>query len=92
MEGYEWDPVKAAANLKKHEVDFADAAVALSDPLALTMDDPDSEGEERFISMTMSPAGVVLITVYTYVEEGIRIISSRKASPGECKTYEAGYA
>lgn len=92
MEGFEWDPVKAAENLKKHEVDFADAAVALSDSRALTIDDPDAEDEERFISLTMGPDGVVLVTVYTYVEENIRIISSRKASPSERKTYEAGYA
>ena len=92
MEGFEWDPVKAAENLKKHEIDFADAAVALADPLALTIDDPDAEDEERFISLTMGPDGVVLVTVYTYVEENIRIISSRKASSSERKTYEAGYA
>lgn len=88
MEGFEWDPGKAAANLQKHEVDFADAAVSLSDPFALTMDDPDAEGEERFICLAMDPIGRVLVTVYAHVEENVRIISSRKASRGEIKTYE----
>jgi uncharacterized DUF497 family protein len=92
MRGFEWDPDKAAENLKKHEVDFADAAVSLSDPLALTIEDPDSEGEERFISLTMGPTGTVLLTVYSYVEDNVRIISSRRASPGERINYEAGYA
>jgi uncharacterized DUF497 family protein len=41
VDGYEWDPRKAAANLAKHNVDFADAALSLEDPLALTMPDPD---------------------------------------------------
>ena len=38
---FEWDPGKAAANLEKHGVDFADAAVALEDQCALTIEDPD---------------------------------------------------
>ena len=48
-DGYEWDARKAAENLRKHGVDFADAVVALEDPLALTMLDPDSNGEVRFV-------------------------------------------
>jgi uncharacterized DUF497 family protein len=87
--GFEWDPDKADLNLVNHGVDFADAAVSLSDPMAVTVEDPDAEGEERFISLALSPVGVVLVTVYTYVGENIRLISSRKASPGECRAYEA---
>ena len=49
----------------------------------------DAEGEERFISLALSPVAVVLVTVYTYVGENIRLISSRKASPGESRAYEA---
>jgi uncharacterized protein len=48
---YEWDPGKAATNLRKHGVDFADAALALEDPLAKTMPDPDAVGEERFVTV-----------------------------------------
>jgi uncharacterized protein len=88
MDGFEWDPVKAAANLKKHGVAFADVAVSLSDPRALTIPDPDTEGEERFITLAADPNGRVLITVYCYVEARIRIISSRKASPGQRQGYE----
>jgi uncharacterized DUF497 family protein len=48
---YQWDRAKAARNLKKHGVAFADAALALEDPLALTMADPDAIDESRFICL-----------------------------------------
>lgn len=43
-DGYEWDAAKADSNLRKHGVEFADAVAALEDPLALTVLDPDSNG------------------------------------------------
>ncbi len=54
---YEGDPAKAAANLKKHKVRFADAALSLEDPAARTIADPDASGEERFICLAADPAG-----------------------------------
>jgi uncharacterized DUF497 family protein len=88
MEGFEWDARKASANLIKHGVDFADAAVSLEDARALTAPDPDAVDEERFVTMGMDPHGRVLVTVYTHAGENCRIISARKASPGERKQYE----
>ena len=88
MDGYKWDPDKAAANIAKHKVDFADAALSLEDPLALTIPDPDTVGEERFVSLAVDPMGRVLVTVFTYVGDNVRIISARRASPGERKRYE----
>ena len=85
---YEWDPAKAAANLKKHGVRFADAVLALEDPAALTMPDPDSTGELRFVSLGMDPTGRVLVTVFTHRGRQIRIISCRKASRTERRNYE----
>ena len=41
-DGYEWDEAKAAANLRKHGVDFAEAVTALEDPFCMTLTDPDS--------------------------------------------------
>jgi hypothetical protein len=52
---YEWDEEKAAANLRKHGVDFADAALVLEDELALTMRDLYSENEARFVSIGRDP-------------------------------------
>jgi uncharacterized DUF497 family protein len=88
MDGFEWDPLKAAANLTKHKVDFADAAVSLEDPRAVTISDPDAIDEERFVTLAADPTGRVLVTVYTYSGANRRIISARKASPGERKRYE----
>ena len=85
---YEWDPAKAAANLRKHKVDFADAAVALEDPLARTVHDPDASGEERYVSLGSDPAGRLLVTVFMRRRKRIRIISSRRASPAERRHYE----
>jgi uncharacterized protein len=90
MDGFEWDVKKAATNLAKHGVDFADAALSLEDPMALTMEDPDSTGEDRFVTVARDPQGTVLLTVYSYAGENRRIISARKASPGERKRYEEG--
>jgi uncharacterized protein len=88
VDGYEWDPAKAAANLAKHHVDFADAALSLEDPLALTMPDPDAVDEERFVTLAADPTGRILVTVFAHVGDNVRIISARRASPGERKRYE----
>jgi len=86
---YEWDPAKAAANLKKHGVRFADAALALEDPLGLSTPDPDTSGEPRMIFLGADPAGRLLVTVYTMRGRFTRVISSRKASRAERRAYEA---
>ena len=88
VDGYEWDPLKAAANLAKHKVDFADAALSLEDPLALTMADPDAIGAARFVALAADPTGRILVTVFAHVGANIRIITARRASPGERKRYE----
>ena len=48
---YEWDEAKRQENIRKHEVDFADAVGALEDPFGLTRDDPTAEGEPRFVTL-----------------------------------------
>ncbi len=89
MDGYEWDLGKAAANLRKHGVDFADAALSLEDTQALTVSDPDASGEARYVCLAADPRGRILVTVFAYRDEKLRIISSRKASRGEQRRYEA---
>ena len=86
---FEWDADKAAANLRKHGVDFADAVPALEDDLALTMRDPDSDYEERFITLGHDPYGRLLVVVYTWRGERLRPISARKATGQERRRYEA---
>ena len=84
----EWDPEKAAANLRKHGVDFADAATALEDPNALSMPDDDPD-EERFVTLAMDALGRVLVISYTWRDETVRLISARRATRSERRQYEA---
>ena len=85
----EYDPRKAAANLKKHGVSFADAEGALSDPLAVTIEDTGALGEARFVTVGLGSAGEVLVVAYTEREGRIRLISVRRATPRERRNYEA---
>ena len=85
----EFDPVKAKANLHKHKVSFSHAEQALRDPMALTTEDPDSEGEQRFISLGLDALGRVLVVVHTPRGSRTRLISARKASRGESEQYGA---
>jgi hypothetical protein len=88
----QWDPNKAAANLIEHGVAFSEAATVLWDDLALTRDDPDALGEQRFVTLGMSSTGAVLVVVFTHREPDIyRIISAWKANKPQRKQYEKGY-
>ena len=87
----DFDPKKATANLKKHGVSFDEAITCLLDPLALVRDDPDARGEVRLILMGISHAGRLLTVCYTLRdEEAIRLISARKATKKEEKSYAQG--
>ena len=85
---FEWDERKATANLKKHRVDFADAAIVLFDELALTTLDPGDYDEQRFVTVGLDPLGRVLAVAYTWRDDRVRIISARPATPAERKAYE----
>ena len=85
----DFDPVKAKANLRKHKVSFAHAEQSLRDPYASTIEDPDAEGEQRFITLGMDSLGRLLIVVHTPRGERTRLISARKASKGESEQYGA---
>ncbi len=86
---FEFDPVKAASNLKKHRISFSDAESVFYDDRALTMEDPESQGEQRFLTMGLDALGRVLVVCYTEREERTRIISARKAEKSEVKNYYA---
>jgi uncharacterized protein len=89
---FSWDPRKAAANKRKHGIDFAEAATAFGDPLSLTIPDPDpSEAEDRFLLVGRSAQQRLLVVVH--VERAateIRIISARPATRHERTQYEEG--
>ncbi len=84
----QFDPAKAAANLLAHGVSFADAAGALYDPLAVTIEDVDATGERRFVTIGIGAAGELLIVVHTERGSEHRLISARRPTRRERKTYE----
>jgi uncharacterized DUF497 family protein len=87
---YEWDPAKARANLHKHGVHFSEAVTALEDEWALTIRDEYSDVEDRWITLGRDSVGRVLVVVYSWRRERIRLISARRATPAERRQYEEG--
>ena len=82
------DAAKAASNLRKHGVSFADAEGVLQDPLGVTVEDPDAEGEQRFVSIGLGSAGELLVVVWTERDDECRVISARRATRKERRQYE----
>jgi uncharacterized DUF497 family protein len=80
-----WDPDRAAANRTKHGIRLSDAATVLDDPFVLTREDPDVHGESCYLSLGRYAFGRILVVVWTEREDGIRLISARKASPAEAR-------
>lgn len=87
---FEWDPVKAATNLRKHGVSFEEAQTAFLDDHALVVDDPDHPTDEtRFVLLGLSASLRMLVVVHVYrTDRGtIRLISARQATKSERATY-----
>ena len=86
-----WDPIKAAANEAAHCIKFVDAATVFDDERALTREDPDSLGEQRFVTLGQTGEGKLLVVVYTYRDpDVVRIISAWKANRRQGVRYEEG--
>lgn len=86
---FEWDPAKAAANNQKHGISFAEALTCFSDPLALLLED--RRHAERLVLIGVSTRSRVIFTVYAELaNDGVRIISARRATREERRTYEEG--
>ena len=86
MTPFEWDPKKAATNLRKHGIRFADAVSVLEDDRAITVSD-DSIDEQRWVTIGMDAVDRILVVVYTWRGEKIRIISARRATQRESQQY-----
>lgn len=86
-EGFEWHRRKAGADLRRHGVDFTDAVEVFFDERALTIPE-DHPGEERFVSVGADGLGRILVVVYCWREDRIRIISARRATKHERRQYE----
>lgn len=88
---FEWDPRKAAGNLRKHGVSFDEARTVFADEHGLLIDDPEhSTQEDRFILLGVSTSTRLLVVVHCYRADDqlIRIISARKADRLERRQYE----
>jgi uncharacterized DUF497 family protein len=83
-----WDPSKAAANLRKHGVRFAEAMTVFEDHAMLTVPDDNPE-EERFVAIGMGSLGRILVVIYTAPGDQVRIISARNATRQERLQYES---
>ena len=86
----EFDEAKARANLKKHGISFEEAATALFDERALSMEDSYTRGESRCLLIGLSDLARLLTVIYTFRRHRIRLISARKASKREIEQYAKG--
>jgi uncharacterized protein len=93
---FEWDPAKAAGNLRKHGVSFETAMRAFADPFALTEQDRIEGGEQRWQTLGDVDGRLLVLVAHTLREEDedgqsieiIRIISARAADRRERRRYE----
>jgi hypothetical protein len=86
-----WDPAKATANESAHGVAFAEAATVLEDDRAVTREDPDSIGEESFVTFRMSGSGRCLVVVHAWRGPAtVRLISAWRANARHRRLYAQG--
>ncbi len=86
---FEWDPDKAATNLKRHRVSFEEAVEAFFDPTAVDDFDPEHSLEETRFNLIGLSSRRLLFVVYTQPEDDvIRIVSARKAEKKQQGIYE----
>ena len=89
--GFDWDEQgKAGMNFRQHGVRMPEAIPVFDDPYAITVTDDESDpGERRFVTLGMGAAARLLVVVYTWRGEDIRIISARPAEAREREECEA---
>ena len=85
---YQWDPGKADLNSRKHEIDFADAVGVFEDEWGLTLKREVVEGEERFATVGTDFIGRIVVVIYAYRGDDVRLISARPATRVERNVYE----
>jgi uncharacterized DUF497 family protein len=87
---FEWHPLKAAANLKKHKVSFDEAKTIFGDRRVLVVPVREhSVSEERSLAIGRSEVGRLLTLCFTEREDRLRMISARVAERWERREYES---
>jgi uncharacterized DUF497 family protein len=85
---FDWDPAKAASNRRKHGVSFEEASQVFDDPLVLLLADLE-HSEPRIVAIGASAVGRTLFVVSVEIgEDVLRIVSARRASKTERRSYE----
>jgi uncharacterized protein len=83
-----WDERKNVINKRVHKIDFNNAVTVFNDPFQIDIDDPDhSWNEQRLIILGRTKSDTLLVVVFTYRNDSIRIISARKPTFGEKEQY-----
>lgn len=87
---FEWDDRKAAANRRKHHVDFEEAATVFGDRLSVTIPDPvhSRRHDQRWVTLGISNQGHLTVVIHSDQGDLVRIISARRASSKERMAYE----
>jgi uncharacterized DUF497 family protein len=91
---FQWNAAKALYNVRKHGVTFDQAATVFLDALALSVyDEANSQNEDRWFTLGYDASGRLLAVAHTHDVTGqanvrVRIISARKATRRERRTYE----
>ena len=90
---FDWNPAKEQQNIRKHGINFRQAATVFQDPNQLSVyDEVHSEDEDRWITIGLDSIGVLRVVVHTFEQVNdsacnIRIISARKATSSEAREY-----
>ncbi|WKZ46679.1 MAG: BrnT family toxin [Anaerolineales bacterium] len=86
---FEWDENKRRANIRKHGIDFVDAASIFDGDVVVILDDRFEYGEARYIAFGLLRGKSIKVIVVAYTERGgnVRIISARKALKHEESFY-----
>lgn len=88
--GFEWDPHKSRANVRRHGVEFADAVAVFEDERAITIrDDLTAVDEQRWLTLGRDIRGRILVVAFTWRNDRIRVFSARHATASERRQYAA---
>jgi hypothetical protein len=86
---FEWNPDKAAENLRKHKISFEEAREVFDDPNEIDgFDSEHSENEQRFWVIGFSSRRLLFVVFCERDGETIRLISARKADQREKEIYD----
>jgi len=84
---FEWDETKRCTNIKKHGVDFLEAAFVLSEAPIILEDKRRHYGEPRYLALG-EKEGFLFVVAFTIRENAVRLISARRGNSRERKYYE----